>query len=79
MAEEDSRGRLLVGESKWTRAPVGRDALAQFQSRAANHELLAKRQPQLVYFSRAGFTQGAIRFASEAGIQLVSLRDMLPH
>jgi hypothetical protein len=26
---------------------------------------------------RVGFTQGAIRFASETGIQLISLRDML--
>jgi AAA+ ATPase superfamily predicted ATPase len=76
---EDSRGRLLVGECKWTRAPVGRDALAQFQSRAATHVLLAKRQPHLLYFSRVGFTPGAVRFASGAGIQLISLRDMLAH
>jgi hypothetical protein len=76
---EDSRGRLLAGECKWTRTPVGCDALAQFQSRAANHVLLAKQRPQLLCFSRAGYTQGAIRFASEAGIQLISLRDMLAH
>ncbi len=76
---EDDRGRLLVGECKWTRAPVERDALAQFQSRAANHPLLAKRQTQLSYFSKAGFIQGAIRFALDAGIQLISLRDMLAH
>jgi len=76
---EDSQGRLLVGECKWTRTPVGRDALAQFQSRAANHALLAKRRPRLLYFSRAGFAQGAIRFALEAGIQLISLRNMLAH
>ena len=44
---EDSRGRLLAGECKWTRAPVGRDALAQFQSRAADHVLLAKRRVAL--------------------------------
>jgi hypothetical protein len=41
---EDSRSRLLAGECKWTRAPVGRDPLAQFQSRAADHVLLAKRR-----------------------------------
>jgi hypothetical protein len=68
----------LIGECKWTRAPVGRDALTRFLSRAANHGLLARRRPQLLYFSKAGFTQGAIRFASEAGIQLIGLREMLP-
>jgi AAA+ ATPase superfamily predicted ATPase len=77
VAAEDSRGQLLVGECKWTRCPVGRDALRQFQSRAANHPLLARRRPQLLFFSKAGFTQGAIRFASEAGIQVVNLHDML--
>jgi len=44
---EDSRSRLLAGECKWTRAPVGRDPLAQFQSRAADHVLLAKRRVAL--------------------------------
>jgi uncharacterized protein len=74
---EDTRNRLLVGECKWTRAPIGRDALAAFRSRVINHELFGRRRPQLLYFSRGGFTPGAARFASESRIQLLSLHDLL--
>lgn len=74
---EDARGRLLVGECKWTRAPVGRDALAAFQSRGQSHPLLADRHPQWLYFSRAGFTAGAAAFAARSGIHLLTLRALL--
>jgi AAA+ ATPase superfamily predicted ATPase len=74
---EDARNRLLIGECKWTRTPVGRDVLAAFQLRVMSRSLLAGRRPQLLYFSRAGFTPAAARFASESRIQLLSLRDLL--
>jgi AAA+ ATPase superfamily predicted ATPase len=74
---EDARGRLLVGECKWARGPVGRDALSRFRERAASHPLLADRRSQLLYFSRAGFTPAAVRFGVQSGMQLLGLRTLL--
>lgn len=74
---EDARDRLLVGECKWTRGPLGRDALAAFQSRVESRPWLTEREPELVFFSRSGFQPAASRFAAQARIRLLGLRDLL--
>jgi AAA+ ATPase superfamily predicted ATPase len=77
VAAEDAQGRLLVGECKWSRAPVGRDALAAFHARAADRPWLADQRPQLIYFARSGFTPGATRLAAQSQTRLLTLHDLL--
>jgi AAA+ ATPase superfamily predicted ATPase len=64
----------LVGECKWTAAPVDERALNALRRKAL--KLNIEDEPLWVLASRSGFTQGLRRLAERGGVLLIEPRDL---
>ena len=78
VAISDAEGAVLVGECKWSVNPVGTNILADLKRKA---QILnsSSRWPAVSYalFAKAGFTAELEQQASEEGVQLVRVEEMV--
>jgi AAA+ ATPase superfamily predicted ATPase len=72
-----SRRRLLVGECKWWRKPVGGNVLGELRRKAGQLAVPAGGELQLALFSLSGFTPELRAAAEHEGVILVSAADIL--
>lgn len=71
---DDGRGKAIVGECKWTDAPVGSSILTELMSRSS---VFPHPEKHYVLFGKNGFTSGCIHLAENfPNVTLISLADM---